>query len=34
MKQTTINNIIIRCEFIDLLDRLERINYDYVDLHP
>jgi hypothetical protein len=33
MKQTTINNIIIRCEFIDLLDRLERINYDYVDLN-
>lgn len=32
MKQTTINNIIIRCEFIELLDRLERINYDYVDL--
>ncbi len=28
-----IENIIIRCEFIDLIDRLERINYDYVDLN-
>jgi hypothetical protein len=33
MKQTIINNITIRCEFIDLIDRLERINYDYVDLN-
>ena len=32
MKNTIINNITIRCEFIDLIDRLERINYDYVDL--
>jgi hypothetical protein len=32
MKQT-INNITIRCEFIDLIDRLERINYDYVDIN-
>lgn len=28
-----INQIIIRCEFIDLIDRLERINYDYVDIN-
>jgi hypothetical protein len=33
MRQTPINNIIIRCEFIDLLDRLERINFDFVDLN-
>jgi hypothetical protein len=33
MKNQTINNITIRCEFIDLIDRLERINYDYVDLN-
>ena len=33
MKKSTINNITIRCEFIDLIDRLERINYDYVDLN-
>ncbi len=29
----SITNIIIRCEFIDLLDRLEKINYDYVDIN-
>ncbi len=28
-----IEKIIIRCEFIDLIDHLERINYDYVDLN-
>jgi hypothetical protein len=28
-----ITNIIIRCEFIDLIDRLEKINYDYVDIN-
>ncbi len=32
-KQKNITNIIIRCEFIDLIDRLERINYNYVDLN-
>ncbi len=25
--------IIIRCQFIDLLDKLERINFDYVDIN-
>ena len=29
-QQKVINNITIRCEFIDLIDRL---NYDYVDLN-
>jgi hypothetical protein len=33
MKKQNISNILIRCEFIDLIDRLERINYDYVDLN-
>ncbi len=33
MKKQNISNIIIRCEFIDLIDRLERINYDYVDIN-
>ncbi len=32
-KKKSISNITIRCEFIDLIDRLERINYDYVDLN-
>lgn len=27
------NNIIIRCEFIELLDHLEKINIDYVDIN-
>ncbi len=33
MNNKKINTIIIRCEFIDLIDRLEKINYDYVDLN-
>ncbi len=27
------NNIIIRCEFIELLEHLEKINIDYVDIN-
>ena len=25
--------IIIRCQFIDLLDKLEKINFDFVDIN-
>ena len=27
------NNIIMRCEFIELIEHLENINIDYVDIN-
>jgi hypothetical protein len=33
MNETNLDNICKRCEFIDLLDYLEKINIDYVDIN-